>query len=313
MKKNYEINQLFKLVDCFKCIIILITIGVAAEKKGESANVCFRRLVNGIFGCHTGDTSQLPNLQSVEFASDRGYMTAALAFEYLLAAGGSFIGTVKRAGCWPFTYLQKLKETDKRTLLVVKGAPTLFIKKTKQSGITVTASAFRNGTESISTTVSSIHQGHHWEGIALDSSQERDYSVDKQSLLKYACSYEISADNNEESTMEKLVMDEVKDGIDIITLCQGSADWHWARKLRLTSSTTHETFKKAFRLYGNRAHWKRVAEFHYGVDWSAHLQGPADSTNDSNENEESAGNDSSDSEDVNGNRNGTEEGEYASN
>ena len=99
--------------------------GIAAEKKDESATICLKRLVNGMFGVHTGDTHNIPNLQGVEFASDRGYMTTTLAFEYLLAGGADIIGTVKRALCWPFTYQQKEKEGDKRTFVDVKGAPSL--------------------------------------------------------------------------------------------------------------------------------------------------------------------------------------------
>ena len=51
-----------------------------------------------------------------------------LVFEYILACGADVVGTCKRmAVCWPFTYNQTLKENDKRTMIDMNGAPTLFL------------------------------------------------------------------------------------------------------------------------------------------------------------------------------------------
>ena len=77
---------------------------------------------------------------------------------YLLACGEHIIGMVKRALCWPFPYDQYVKPNDKQTVVESKGTPTLFLKNVKSTGRTVTASAFRNGLDSVSTTVSSLHQ-----------------------------------------------------------------------------------------------------------------------------------------------------------
>ena len=110
-------------------------------------------------------------------------MTPSLVFLYLLACGSHIVGTVKRALCWPYTYSQKITNpNDKRTLLVVKGAPTLFLKCIKHTGRTVTASAFRNGSDSISTTISTIHRGYHWEGIGIDWKECKAFCDNPQSL-----------------------------------------------------------------------------------------------------------------------------------
>ena len=121
-------------------------------------------------------------MTAVDVASDQGYMTTKLAFEFLLAGGANIIGTVKRAPCWPFTFDQHLKEHDKQSCVDTKGSPSLFLKTTKirQSGKTITASAFRNGSESVSNTISSIHHGHHWKGMALYPMQDIEYSKDKK-------------------------------------------------------------------------------------------------------------------------------------
>ena len=114
-------------------------------------------------------------------------MTGKLAFEFLLAGGANIIGTVKRIPCWPWTFQQNLRKDDKRSLVEIKGSPSLFLKtmKLRQCSKLVTASAFRNGSESVSNTISSIHHGHHWEGIALHERQNAEYIDDKRSMKKY--------------------------------------------------------------------------------------------------------------------------------
>ena len=80
----------------------------------------------------------------------------SLVFKYLLQFGADVLGTVKRAAGWPFTYDQNLKESDKRTLLSKKGASTLFLKWCQAGAKAVFASAFRNGSDSIATAISTV-------------------------------------------------------------------------------------------------------------------------------------------------------------
>jgi len=51
----------------------------------------------------------------------------------------------------------------------------------------------------------------------------------------------------------------------------GTADWHYLRKLSLTSSQAHMAFKKAFIAYKCEPAWLAVAVYLYGNDWRSAL------------------------------------------
>ena len=243
-------------------------IGVAAEKIGESSFICFTRLFNFMFGTNSGGQN-VPNMQNVEIASDRGYMTIGLVFAYLITAGADLIGTVKRALSWPFTYDQKLGANDKHTKVESKGAPALFVKTVNESAKMVTASSFRNGSDSVSNTISTIHRGHHWEGIALNENHHQEYENDNTSMHRYTFNRDVCF--SDVSQAEKEIIDQLKAKVDPITIAQGSADWHMGRNFSLTSSQCHGTFKKAFPLFASNESWKIVAKHLYGPSWMNHL------------------------------------------
>ena len=157
----------------------LFPLGICFERTRDSTLNCFRRLLDGLFGSN-GET----NLRFVSVHSDRGYMIPNLVFEYLISAGAEVVGTVKRmAQCWPFTYDQKLAgKHDKRTLIESKGAATLFLKWCKTGAKYVFASAFRNGSGSVATAISTLHTQHQWEGIALDKNELAAYLKDRKCL-----------------------------------------------------------------------------------------------------------------------------------
>ena len=230
-------------------------------------------MLNQIFGSITGEGGNA-DLQNIEIASDRGYMTPSLVFLYLLACGTHIVGTLKGALCWPFTYTQKITNpNDKQTVLEVKGAPTLFLKSIKHTGRTVTASAFRNGSDSVSTTISTIHRGYHWEGIGIDWKECKAFRDDPQSLKGEAFPCIIFV-NEEVSSEEADVVEAFKNEVYSLTLQQGTADWHLGRKFSLTSFQGHFIFIHAFPLYKDRPHWKNIALYLYGPNWKQHLKVP---------------------------------------
>ena len=160
----------------------------------------------------------LPDLGNVVMSSDRGYVTPSLVFDYLLKAGAGFIATVKRMQCWPFTYDQKqLSKNDKRMWVESKGAATLFLKYINRDGIKVTASAFRNGSNSVSTTVSTVHRGHCWEGICLDWREGDKYQCNPVALEKNAFIRHIYVEE-EEADEEKELIENIKENLTCVTL-----------------------------------------------------------------------------------------------
>ena len=153
-------------------------------------------------------------------------MVPSNVFEYITSSGGNFVGTTKRANaCWPFTYNQKVKEGDKRTHVEIFGAPTLFVKKLVRQGKTISAVAFRNGSDAVSTAVSSIHQGHHWDGIAVYTKEKIEYSRDP-SLLKVDFFRRVDKPNGFfprilPEVVESPLVAELEHMVDFVTLRQG--------------------------------------------------------------------------------------------
>lgn len=188
---------------------VMIPLAIAFERAGDTCLECMKRILGGLFGY----MSSFPDLRNVHIHSDRGYMYPDMVFEFLLKQGAEVLGTCKRmAQCWPFTYNQKMKENDKRTWIDVKGAPTLFLKYCKAGAKYVFASAFRNGTQSVATAISSMHKTHEWEGVAMNPAEYIAYQNDSSALRNKFFSrvpmdglYDQSADNDEREVIQEFL------------------------------------------------------------------------------------------------------------
>ncbi len=185
-----------------------IPLGIVFERTKDSTMTCFKRLIDFMFS-QSGQT----NLRNVSIHSDRGYMLPNLVFEYLVSSGAEVLGTIKRmAQCWPFTFKQKLREGDKRTLVDTKGAPSLFLKWCKAGAKYVFTSAFRNGTDSVATAFSTIHDQFQWEGIVLKPNELQEYKNDSSSLVKkFFNPIPDLFDNHEASDEEKAQLQKLLD------------------------------------------------------------------------------------------------------
>jgi hypothetical protein len=80
-----------------------LSIQVVFQREGETVVACTQRLINDIYGKHTGQTMRLHN---VSFFMDRGYWNARVLFD-LLDKGADIHGTVKQMEWVPFTYVKK--------------------------------------------------------------------------------------------------------------------------------------------------------------------------------------------------------------
>ena len=197
----------------------LIPIGCVLERSKDKTDQCMKRLLDFHF-----NKNGVTNLQSVSVHSDRGYMTPKTVFEYLLASGADVVGTVKRMlKCWPYTFLQTLKENDLRTLIDTKGSPTLYIKVCPDAGKPIYASAFRNGTQAVATAVSSLHRGHQWEGIALNNNDRLKYQDDPTSLrASFFKRVKIDECEDQDASGEEIeLMEDLFDEIEPYTIEQG--------------------------------------------------------------------------------------------
>lgn len=211
-----------------------IPLGMVLEKTHDTTLACFKRLLDFLFNndCNARDRNAFRN---VTLHSDRGYMVPSLVFEYLMANGANVVGTVKRmAGCWPFTFNQKTRDTDLRTMVDPKGAPTLFLKWSKggsrsRGGATgpgatrkLFASAFRNGSQKVATAISSLHSHHHWEGIVMVHKELSSYEKNKRSLRPNFFQRVDDLFEKEESEDEKNEMEHIlNEKVEPMTLRQG--------------------------------------------------------------------------------------------
>jgi hypothetical protein len=206
---------------------IMVPLAIAFERTGDTCLECMKRILGGLFGC----MSSFPDLRNVHIHSDRGYMYPDMVFEFLLKQGAEVLGTCKRmAQCWPFTYNQKMKENDKRTWIDIKGAPTLFLKYCKAGAKYVFASAFRNGTQSVATAISSIHKTHEWEGVVMNPSEYFTYQQDSSALrhkffsrVKMDGLYDGSADDDEKEVIQELLNTKIAP----CTIRQGKLIWKY--------------------------------------------------------------------------------------
>ncbi len=200
---------------------LIFPAGVSFEGINDTSTTCFKKILNHLFG----DGSGMPNLRHVRIHSDRDYFTPTNVFDYIASCNGHFVGTTKRSiQCWPFTYNQKKRDDDTRTHLDTYGAPTLFVKYVVKHGRAICSSAFRNGSDAISTAVSSLHFGHHWEGIPLYANEKKIYN-NNAALFRHVYFTRVNEPVNfyrsQISDREKALIENLKTKVDCITLRQG--------------------------------------------------------------------------------------------
>ena len=239
---------------------------ISVERTKDSAVRCMKRMLTNLF-----DSNGNVEMNGVNVHSDRGYMIREIV-DFLLENGANFTGTVKRLlNCWPFTYNQKIDpEKDTRTVVDVKGAPTLFMKYCIRGVRRLQASAFRNGSQAVATALSSLHNGHEWEGTVMKPSDHARWLEDDEALREdffkpVDLGEGIFFEGEENDVNDDLLLTQIILGqIEPMTLLQGTADWHWLRKFSLTSSQANGAFEKAFSLFNDDEDWITVAKYLYG-------------------------------------------------
>lgn len=196
-----------------------LPLGVVFHRKNDTTFSCFERLLKFLF-----ETNGICDLRNVEVVSDRGYLIPSVVYPFVIKNGGDICGTTQRIlNTWPFTFDQKLKDSDNRTLIEKIGPPTLFVKEATKHLKNVQAFAFRNGTNSVTTCLSTIHRNHHWEGVGLKAAEVIEYEQDDKSLRK-KCFVRMKSDcfdENELLSEKELINDLLDNKIDPLTLRQG--------------------------------------------------------------------------------------------
>lgn len=222
-------------------------IHVSFQRLMESVNdTTMRMLLVEAFGRHTG---QVPDLNNVKIAMDRGYWLAKLLFT-LLNLGADVHGTIKRMDFVPLTYDPKKKDDSKRPpfpekplLVECGGYKDAYYMQTKWKGTNETrklgVNAYRSGSSSgaVSIALSSFFIKPHWDFIPQKDADQVWYhnrSLSHYARQKKAMKLLVGHDDTEECIHLML------DAMNPRTCEQGTADWFLDRKLSGTSSTIAE-------------------------------------------------------------------------
>jgi hypothetical protein len=165
----------------------------------------------------------------------------------------------------------KPTRNDTRTLLKESGCAALFLKEIIAKGRKVSCFAFRTGTNNVSSIVSTQLEGHQWEAICLNQKHTIAWESDKKNGLDHLlfkplathadlfCQFKVERES---------LFDVLKDEhVDVLTLEQGTADWHKGRQFSLTSSQADGSFRKALIVYQDDENWCKVAEYLQGEDY----------------------------------------------
>ena len=243
------------------------------ERKGDNAVDCFKRIFGHLFP--SSNPSHLPDLNGIRNHSDRGYAMESTIFKFLLPAGADFTNTVRQVMPFPFFWSARSSRSasETRQKLTETGAPTLFVKEIVQSNRVVSCNAFRTGTQNISTTISTVIHGHRWEGFCANQLHRIAYEKDPEHGLDDLIFQRIAKTEDDlfyeenKNAVNELLQKLRLEKINVLTLEQGTADWHRGRQFSLTSSQTDAAFQKAFIVNQQSADWRCVAQFLYGPNY----------------------------------------------
>lgn len=204
--------------------------------------------------------------------SDRGYTSYETIFEFLNPAGCEFTNTIKRQFPNPFIWgATKERQNDPRTKLDEKGCASVHLKSIMKNGRTISVHAFRTGTKNISSVISSTIHGHAWEATALNPKQRIKWEKDSDKGLKEYYFQKLSSCNelfsDYEFEIERLFDEFIEERIDVLTLTQGTVDWHQGRQFSFTSFQADSSITKAIIVYQDDDDWCAIGEHLEGCNY----------------------------------------------
>jgi len=119
-------------------------------------------------------------------------------------------------------------------------------------------------------TISTVIHGHQWEGVCVNQVHRDDFKKDPQHGLDDLLFEKLAESDNFDEHKEdvKVLLEELTDQkINVLTLEQGTADWHMGRKFSLTSSQSDASFQKAFIVNQQDDSWCDTAEYLFGENY----------------------------------------------
>lgn len=224
----------------------MIPLSLAWERENDTNLIVYKRMTTSMFGRRTGGGA--PELSSVVFGSDRGYLCKPLV-AYLFACGADVEGTWKRDRFFPYTYQKK---SDAHEVIPLQGLKDVFQKTTNWKDAKLTATALRNGTGSVSMVMSTIHHGIHWDFCLQSPSEAKwyfDRSCSRRSRLvkAFPTLFVDNGTDDDEVCNESEALSLIVKNVTPRTTSQGCAEWFVDRAFSETSSTNDKAIRVAAR------------------------------------------------------------------
>lgn len=233
---------------------------VQFQRESETVVSCMSRMVEAIFGRHTGRADLIDN---TTFFMDRGYWNAKVFFD-LLDKGADVHGTILKRMDWvPLSYTKKKETSDEKGKAVFPNGPlqipmagyrdsyhmALDWKGTRNTVRRVDMFGFRSGSGSaVSIIASSVFRKDHFDFIPQDEADQVWYH-DKT----------LSHSQRQKHSMKRLVGTEkaehlatLLDEMEPRTCTQNTSDWFADRQLSGTSSTIWNLVEKVAPLIDER-------------------------------------------------------------
>jgi hypothetical protein len=149
-----------------------LPIGIEWERRNDTTATATKRIIAGQLSPMSGE-NEPPMLMNTEFAMDRGYITPSLLYDFLIPTGADVLGTVKRSPMFPFTFDQKLSQSDTRQLIDPAGFKTLFMKKLTIGGKDLTGLAYRDGKGGVTLGLTTCEHTRHWDFVLVNPLDEK--------------------------------------------------------------------------------------------------------------------------------------------
>ena len=125
-----------------------------------------------------------------------------MLYDFLIPSGAEIMGTVRRQPMFPFTFDQKLKATDCRQDVPVKGQKALLLKNLKISNKQISAFAYRDGKGGVVLGLNSMIRRPDWDLVVVNQKDaerfRRPSAVTGERIVWFQDIDEQSSSDNEE-------------------------------------------------------------------------------------------------------------------
>jgi hypothetical protein len=288
-----------------------ILLGCSFKRDMDTTETTTKRIIMSQFFATQGGNLQLavPDMTFLRAFGDRAYQTKSLLESFFLKGGTGIHGTIARNLRNPFTFDQKLKDSDERTNVPTAGGKTLFIKEAEVHGIPLYAFAFRNGYKGVILTISSMFSGYEWDCVLKDPGDYQWHVLHQAKEIPCSevvqRSFHPLGSKSTNSKAPQIFNDMVNlistAPIQPTTMMQRGADWFNNRGMSLTSRSVEQgvsTFSGDEDELKHGTSWRFVKSFVAAAGSRSYVQQNDDETTDDEESKD----ESNDENDTGGKR-----------